>query len=114
MTANDTHSFKLATIKGDFIWHCHPNSDEVFYCVSGGPLVLDIATDATTKHERDGFQSIQLQPGDLFNVPQGFRHRPKAEKETGILMIEKVGTINTGDEAESDIGKELTKVVDEA
>lgn len=113
LTANDSHSFKLATIQGEFIWHAHPNTDEVFYCVSGGPLLIDIATDPTSKHERDGYETVKLMPGDLFNVPQGYRHRPNTVNETGILMIEKVGTVNTGDETDSEVGKTRTVIVQE-
>lgn len=113
LTANGSHSFKLATIKGEFIWHAHPDTDEVFYCVSGGPLLIDMATNSTTKHESDGYETVELNPGDLFNVPQGWRHRPHTEQETGILMIEKVGTTNTGDEANTQAGKGRTVHVDE-
>lgn len=113
LTANGQNSFKIATIKGDFIWHSHPDTDEVFYCISGGPFVIDIATNPASKHEDEGYQSVELSVGDLFNVPQGYRHRPRAQNETGILMIEKIGTLNTGDEAESEAGKERTKIVDE-
>jgi mannose-6-phosphate isomerase-like protein (cupin superfamily) len=97
LTLNSTESLKLAKIQGDFIWHCHPETDEMFYIVSGGPLLMDVAT-STSKHERDGFETVTLSLGDVYNVPQGVRHRPRADAETGILVIEKIGTVNTGDE----------------
>lgn len=114
LTINESHSFKLATIKGEFIWHSHPNTDEVFYCVSGGPLVIEIATNPDSKHEQDGYERVELKVGDLFNVPKAYRHRPVAENETGIMMVEMVGTVNTGDEQNSDAGQRLTKLVDES
>lgn len=113
-TANDSHSFKLATVKGEFLWHAHPNTDEVFYCVSGGPLNIEIATNADTKHEKDGYEIVKLEQGEMFNVPQGYRHRPTAAQETGILMIEKVGTVNTGDQTDSEEGKARTVHVQES
>ncbi|KPI38752.1 uncharacterized protein AB675_5804 [Cyphellophora attinorum] len=111
LTANNTHSFKIATISNSFIWHAHPNTDEVFYVISGGPLMMDIATDLTSKHEDQGFETVRINVGDLFNVPLGYRHRPWVEQETGILMVEKVGTVNTGDEEGSPEGKERTVIV---
>ena len=98
LTLNDSHSIKLATIKDDFIWHSHPNTDEVFYCVSGA-----------FRLELEGRDTVQLKPGDVFCVPQGLQHRPVAEPEAAILIIEKVGTVNTGDKE----GDERTVYVDE-
>jgi mannose-6-phosphate isomerase-like protein (cupin superfamily) len=97
LTLNSSHSLKLAKVQGDFIWHSHPDTDEMFYIVSGGPLHMDLAT-SESKQENDGWKTIDLCVGDVFNVPQGVRHRPHSEAETGILMIERVGTVNTGDE----------------
>lgn len=113
LTANGDHSFKLATVSGNFIWHSHPDTDEVFYCVSGGPLILDIATNTATRHENQGIESHSVHVGEIFKVPRGYRHRPRAERDTGILMIEKVGTVNTGDEQDSREGKMLTVQVAE-
>jgi hypothetical protein len=73
--------------------------------------MMDIATSPTTKHEDQGFETVQINVGDLFNVPLGYRHRPWVEQETGILMIEKVGTVNTGYEEGSVDGKGRTVVV---
>ena len=58
---------------------------------------MDMATSAS-KHEEDGWETVTLELGDVLNVPMGVRHRPRADAETGILMIEKIGTVNTGDE----------------
>lgn len=74
---------------------------------------MEIATNPETKHERDGFDIVDIKVGDIFNVPRGVRHRPIADGETGILMVEKVGTVNTGDEQESEAGKARTVHVEE-
>lgn len=74
---------------------------------------MEIATDPGSKHEKDGFEKVEIKAGDLFNVPKGYRHRPTAAQKTGIMMIEKVGTVNTGDEAESEEGRGRTKIVRE-
>lgn len=100
MTIDSSHTLKVAKISGSFIWHCHPDTDEVFYCVSGGPMKLELSTKATSPEHAEQLnadQTVELRVGDVFKVPQGVQHRPVADVETGILMIEKVGTVNTGD-----------------
>lgn len=100
LTLNGSHSLKLAKIHGDFIWHSHLDTDELFYCVSGGPLSIDIHTSAASAEEAEkagAEETVQLRVGDVFCVPRRVQHRPRAGVETGILMVEKVGTVNTGD-----------------
>ena len=81
---NDYH-FKLAKVQGEFVWHDHPETDEVFLVVKGK---LDI-------HFRDGV--ISLNEGEMYVVPKGIEHKPIAESECHILLIEPAGTVNTGD-----------------
>ena len=81
---NDYH-FKLAKIQGEFIWHQHPETDEVFYVVRG------------EMHLAFRDQTIHLGEGELCVVPHGVEHKPMADEECHILLIEPVGTINTGD-----------------
>ncbi|KAK5164388.1 uncharacterized protein LTR77_010084 [Saxophila tyrrhenica] len=112
LTLNDSHSLKLATISGPFIWHCHPDTDEMFYVVSGGPFKLELSTQASSPEEAESKgadEVVELKLGDVFSVPKGMQHRPVAAVPTGILMIEKVGTVNTGDRE----GDERTVRVDE-
>lgn len=100
MTVDSSHTLKVAKIQGSFIWHSHPETDEVFYCVSGGPMRLEISSQATSPEHAEQLgvdQTVELKVGDLFKVPRGVQHRPVADVETGIMMIEKVGTVNTGD-----------------
>jgi mannose-6-phosphate isomerase-like protein (cupin superfamily) len=80
---NDYH-LKLARIEGEFIWHQHPETDEVFFVVKGA-MRIDF---------RD--HSLVLREGELCVVPCGVEHRPVAEQECQILLIEPAGTLNTG------------------
>jgi len=80
---NDYH-FKVAKVEGEFIWHDHPETDEVFVVLKGQ---LEIQF-------RDG--SVSLGEGEMFVVPKGVEHKPVAEQECHILLVEPVGTINTG------------------
>lgn len=81
---NDYH-FKLARIEGEFVWHSHPETDEVFYVIEGS-MVLQL---------RD--RELYLGPGQLFVVPRGVEHKPYAEQECLIMLVEPAGTVNTGD-----------------
>jgi len=88
---NDYH-FKLAKIEGEFVWHSHPETDEVFIVIEG-EFEMQL---------RDG--NLKLKTGEICVVPKGVEHRPAAEQECAVLLIEPAGTINTGD-----AGGELTK-----
>jgi mannose-6-phosphate isomerase-like protein (cupin superfamily) len=81
---NDYH-IKLAKVEGEFDWHNHPETDELFLVIKGR---LEIRF-------RDGV--ISLNEGEMYVVPKGVEHKPVAETECHILLIEPVGTVNTGD-----------------
>lgn len=81
---NDYH-IKLAKIEGEFVWHSHPETDEVFI-VLDGTLVIQM---------REG--DVELSSGQMFVVPRGVEHNPRAEEECHVMLIEPAGTINTGD-----------------
>jgi mannose-6-phosphate isomerase-like protein (cupin superfamily) len=81
---NEYH-LKLAKIEGDFVWHSHPETDELFLVVDG-ELRIDF---------RD--HSIRLRTRQMCVVPAGLEHKPYAEDECTIMMIEPAGTLNTGD-----------------
>lgn len=81
---NDYH-IKIAKIQGEFVWHSHPDTDEVFLVVNG----------LLTIHLRDG--KLDLAPGELCVIPKGVEHKPAAVMECQILMVEPAGTLNTGD-----------------
>lgn len=82
---NDYH-LKLAKVHGEFIWHNHPETDEVFLIIKGKLTIMF----------RDG--EVLLNEGEVFVVPKGVEHKPVAENECHIMLIEPAGTINTGDE----------------
>lgn len=84
---NGHTEIKIAKVSGDFIFHQHDDTDEVFYVLDGGPLVL--------KFEES--EDVKLEKGDLLVVPRGVRHCPCAERETTIMVIESVGAVNTGE-----------------
>lgn len=80
------YQFKLVRIQGDFIWHDHPETDETFIVLEGD-LRIDF---------RDGF--VHIGPGEMFVVPKGVEHKPFAEKEVKMMLVEPRGVLNTGHE----------------
>ncbi len=80
---NDYH-FKVVKFRGDFVWHQHQDTDEVFVVLEGQMSI----------RFRDG--KVDLAAGELFVVPKGLEHKPFAEKECHIMLVEPAGTINTG------------------
>lgn len=81
----DDHDVKIARIEGEFVWHAHEDEDELF-------LVLD---GEFRMEFRD--RNVDVKVGEMLVVPKGVEHRPVAERECKIMMIEKKGTINTGE-----------------
>jgi len=80
------YQFKLAKIKGEFVWHNHPDTDETFIVIEGR---LDIEF-------REG--KVTLEKGEMYVIPKGVEHKPVAYKECHIMVIEPKGVVNTGDE----------------
>ena len=80
------YQFKLAKLEGDFLWHEHADTDEVFIILDG-TLRIDF---------RDG--AVHLSAGEMFVIPKGVQHKPYAEKEVCILLVEPRGVVNTGSE----------------
>ncbi len=87
---NDYH-LKVVKIQGEFVWHKHEETDEVFLVLEGEMSIL----------LRDG--RVDMKAGDLYVVPRGVEHKPVAAQECHVLLVEPAGTINTGD-----AGGELT------
>lgn len=87
---NDYH-FKLVKFKDDFVWHRHDDTDEVFIALDGEMSI----------EFRDG--RADLKAGEMFVVPKGVEHKPFAEEECQVMLVEPAGTVNTGD-----AGGELT------
>jgi len=79
------HDVMVVKVKGEFNWHSHPDTDDFFYVIKG----------RLTIQMRDG--DVQLNPGEMYVVPKGVEHCPRADEETHLLLIEPAGTPNTGD-----------------
>jgi mannose-6-phosphate isomerase-like protein (cupin superfamily) len=79
------YKLQLSKIEGQFIWHSHPDTDDFFLVVSG-ELTIQL-------RDRD----VVLGPGELYVVPRGVEHCPRADEETHVLLIEPRDTPNTGD-----------------
>jgi mannose-6-phosphate isomerase-like protein (cupin superfamily) len=78
----------VVRVEGEFVWHAHPETDDVF-------LVLDGELDIELRE-----RTVTLGPGELFVVPKGVEHRPVARRgEVRMMLIEPAGTPNTGDPA---------------
>jgi mannose-6-phosphate isomerase-like protein (cupin superfamily) len=90
------NDLRLVKVKGEFVWHEHDETDD-FFLVLSGHLTIQL---------RD--RTIELDPGELFVVPRGVEHCPRADQETAILLIEPTGTVNTGDS-----GGPLTAIIEQ-
>ena len=80
----NNYQFKLVKLKGDFIWHNHKDTDEAFVVIDG-VLRIDF---------RDG--SVDVSAGEMFVVPKGIEHKPYAQNDVKLLLIEPRGVLNTG------------------
>ncbi len=85
------YKLQIVKVRGPFVWHKHDETDD-FFLVVRGRLTIQL-------RDRD----VELQEGELFVVPRGVEHRPTADEEALVLLIEPRGTVNTGD-----AGGELT------
>jgi mannose-6-phosphate isomerase-like protein (cupin superfamily) len=83
-TLND-YEIKVVKVQGDFVWHSHAETDE-FFLILKGQLRIDF---------RD--KAVELNPGELYVVPRGVEHKPFADEECEMLLIEPRGVVNTGE-----------------
>lgn len=81
---NDYH-FKVVKFQGEFVWHKHDDTDEVFIVLDGEMAIAF----------KEG--SVSLKSGEMFVVPKGVEHKPVAEDECKVMLVEPAGTMNTGD-----------------
>lgn len=79
------YQFKLVKLHGEFVWHRHADTDEVFIVLDGA-LRIEL---------RDG--AVELAAGEMYVVPRGVEHRPVAEHECHVMLVEPRGVVNTGD-----------------
>ena len=89
------YEVKLVKVQGEFVWHTHEDTDELFLVVDGH-LTIQL-------RDRD----VVLGPGQLFVVPRGVEHCPRADDEVKLLLLEPTGVVNTGD-----AGGDLTAIVE--
>jgi mannose-6-phosphate isomerase-like protein (cupin superfamily) len=82
-TVND-YDVRIVKVKGEFVWHKHDDTDD-FFLVLSGRLTIQL-------RDRD----VVLEEGELFVVPRGVEHCPRADEEACVLLIEPSGTVNTG------------------
>lgn len=91
------YEVKLVRLQGEFVWHDHAETDELFL-VFDGELTIEL---------RDG--EVRLGPGEMYIVPRGVEHRPVADGEVRAMLIEPRGVVNTGE-----AGGELTASYDDS
>ena len=90
------YQFKLVKVNGDFVWHDHADTDETFI-VLDGTLFIEFSDN-----------TMELHAGEMTVVPKGIQHRPYANEECHILLVEPTGVVNTGEKeneltAENDV-----------
>jgi len=85
------YQFKLVKLCGNFVWHDHKDTDEVFIVLSGNMQI----------EFRDG--AVNVAVGEMFVIRRGIEHRTRADSECHTLLIEPRGVTNTGN-----AGGELT------
>ena len=90
------YEVKLVKVKGEFVWHTHDDTDELFLVIDG-ELTIQL-------RDRD----VVLGPGQLFVVPRGVEHCPRADEEVKLVLLEPTGVVNTGG-----AGGELTAAVEQ-
>ena len=85
------YQFKLVKIEGEFVWHEHSDTDEAFIVIEGSMRI-----------EFEGAETVELSKGEMLVVPRGVRHKPCADQECHVMLVEPRGVANTG-EAESNL-----------
>ena len=79
------YQFKLVKIQGEFVWHNHSDTDEVFIVIEGSMKI---------EFEEE---TVELKEGEMYVVPKGVQHKPYAENECKVMLVEPKGVVNTGE-----------------
>ena len=79
------YQFKLVKIENEFAWHKHEDTDETFLVIEG-KMGIEFED-----------QTVELSEGEMIVIPKGKKHKPFADKEAKIMIIEPKGVTNTGD-----------------
>jgi len=95
------YEVKVVKMKGEFVWHSHEDTDELFLVIDGS-LIIEL-------RDADGQRSVTVGPGQLHVIPRGLEHRTIANGEVSAVLIEPTGVVNTGD-----AGGELTAAYDDS
>ena len=82
------YEIKVVKLKGEFVWHDHADTDELFLVIEGRLTIQLRDPDERT---------VSLGPGQLYVVPRGVEHCPVADGDVAAMLIEPAGTVNTGD-----------------
>lgn len=85
ITEMNDYQIKLVKIKGDFVWHNHEDTDELFFVIEGKMKI----------EFKD--KIVELNEGEMYVVPKGIEHKPFAENECKIMLFEPRGVVNTGE-----------------
>ena len=96
------YEIKLAKLKGEFVWHTHDDTDELFLVIEG-TLTIQLRDAAGVE------QSVSLRAGQLYVVPRGVEHCPIADGDVSVMLIEPAGVVNTGS-----AGGDLTATYDDS
>ena len=96
------YEIKLAKLKGEFVWHTHDDTDELFLVIEG-TLTIQLRDDDGAEHQ------VVLRPGQLYVVPRGVEHCPVADDDAAVMLIEPAGVVNTGG-----AGGDLTATYDDS
>jgi mannose-6-phosphate isomerase-like protein (cupin superfamily) len=84
ITEMNDYQIKLVKIKGEFVWHNHEDTDELFFVIKGKMNI----------EFKD--KTIELNEGEMYVVPKGVEHKPYAENECEVMLVEPRGVVNTG------------------
>jgi len=96
------YEIKLAKLKGEFVWHTHDDTDELFLVIEG-TLTIQLRDHRGSEH------TVVLTPGQLFVVPRGLEHCPTTDGDVSVMLIEPAGVVNTGG-----AGGDLTATYDDS
>jgi mannose-6-phosphate isomerase-like protein (cupin superfamily) len=105
VTVNE-QEVKAVKLLGEFVWHDHP-VDELFFVIAG-ELAIDLRPAPTAENSAPQETTVHLGPGDMYVVPRGVEHRPRAAQEVSAMLFEPRGVVNTGN-----AGGALTSAVHE-
>lgn len=98
---NDSY-VKVVKLKGDFVWHHHDAEDELFFVVKG-TLRMGIREKGSEREET-------IRPGEFIIIPRGVEHRPAADEEVHLMLLEPKTTLNTGNVRSERTREELERI----